>query len=320
MSVALSLILPNECYNIDDNKLALEVFNQTIDRVISYFGGRKQFVSKISVHNSDSDDWGEYEDLEDEYPAYSFDIPLLNASCRMRQGFWDIWINARYKDYFWPMEFDKHGYPYLWARDDAFDAARIFGFTEGWVCDEFHSWNSELVDREDRSFASWLTFGADEEDAKVYEFDISMFGGKADLADYETKYHDSFKECFALVEEFEQRFPQYKLLMLGRPSTPWCLVAKGEELFVVNRATGQSLTDFPIDNCEACYNGAGFTIFKGEASAFFSPSGEQLTDYRVGPFKWSWSKGEIFRQVITDVASGAQFYNDGTKADEEPQS
>lgn len=320
MSVDLSLILPNECYNIDDNKLALEVFNQTIDRVISYFGGRKQFVSKISVHNSDSDDWGEYEDLEDEYPEYSFDIPLLNATCRMEQGFWDIWINARYNDYFWPMAFDRHGYPYLWARNDSFDATRIFGFTEGWVCDEYHSWNSYLVELKDRSFASWLAFGKDEEDAKVHEFDISMFGEKAERAKYAPKYHDSFKECFALVEEFEQRFPQYKLLMLGRPSTPWNLVAKDEELFVVNRATGQSLTDFPIDNCEACYNGAGFTIFKGEASAFFSPSGGQLTDYRVGPFEWNWSKGELFRQVITDVTSGAQFYNDGTEADEEPQS
>lgn len=320
MSVDLSLILPNECYNIDDNKLALEVFNQTIDRVISYFGGRKQFVSEITIRNSDSDDWAEHLDPEDEYPDYSFEIPLLNATCLMEQGFWDIWINARYSHYFWPMEFDKYGYPYLWARNDSFDAARIFGFTEGWVCDEYHSWNSYLVELKDRSFASWLAFGADEEDAKVHEFDISMFGGKAERAKYAPKYHDSFKECFALVEEFEQRFPQYKLLMLGRPSTPWSLVARGEELFVVNRATGQSLTDFPIDNCEACYNGAGFTIFKGEASAFFSPSGEQLTDYRVGPFKWSWSKGEIFRQVITDVASGTQFYNDGTEADEEPQS
>lgn len=320
MGVDLSLILPNECYNIDDNKLALEVFNQTIDRVISYFGGRKQFVSEITIRNSDSDDWAEHLDPEDEYPDYSFEIPLLNATCLMEQGFWDIWINARYSHYFWPMEFDKYGYPYLWARNDSFDAARLFGFTEGWVCDEYHSWNSYLVELKDRSFASWLAFGADEEDAKVHEFDISMFGGKAERAKYAPKYHDSFKECFALVEEFEQRFPQYKLLMLGRPSTPWNLVAKDEELFVVNRATGQSLTDFPIDNCEACYNGAGFTIFKGEASAFFSPSGEQLTDYRVGPFEWNWSKGELFRQVITDVTSGAQFYNDGTEADEEPQS
>ena len=127
MSVDLSLILPNECYNIDDNKLALEVFNQTIDRVISYFGGRKQFVSEITIRNSDSDDWAEHLDPEDEYPDYSFEIPLLNATCLMEQGFWDIWINARYSHYFWPMEFDKYGYPYLWARNDSFDAARLFG-------------------------------------------------------------------------------------------------------------------------------------------------------------------------------------------------
>ena len=55
--------------------------------------------------------------------------------------------------------------------------------------------------------------------------------------------------------------------------------------------------------CDARMDGAPVTavsythldVYKrqGEASAFFSPSGEQLTDYRVGPFKWSWSKGEI---------------------------
>ena len=37
------------------------------------------------------------------------------------------------------------------------------------------------------------------------------------------------------------------------------------------------LTDFPIDNCRADFNGAGIQLFKGKESAFFSRTGKQMT-------------------------------------------
>lgn len=40
MSVDLSLILPNECYDIWDNALATKVFYKKIEEIAEYFGGR----------------------------------------------------------------------------------------------------------------------------------------------------------------------------------------------------------------------------------------------------------------------------------------
>ena len=60
MGVDLSLILPNECYDIWDNALATKVFYKKIAEIAEYFGGRESFVEDICIHNSDSPDWGRF--------------------------------------------------------------------------------------------------------------------------------------------------------------------------------------------------------------------------------------------------------------------
>ncbi|MDN4754962.1 hypothetical protein QYZ87_10625 [Porphyromonadaceae bacterium W3.11] len=317
MGVDLNLILPNDCKDLRDNKHALNVFNNTIDKITSFFGGRRQFVTDILIFNSDSKEWEEFGcNYEEDMPDYSFSIPLLSVTFYMKQGYWEVWTNARYYHYFWPFAIDQNGNPILWARYDCFNAARVLGFSEGWVCDDYHSWNCKLGD-EYADFEAWLNYGEDEEDAIVHEFTTSLFGGKTErYLDYASKFHDSFRECFQLVELFKRRFPQYKVLTIGRPNYRFALVSEEDNLFVVNIETGDSLTDFPIDNCKADYNGAGFAIFNGESSAFFSPTGIRLTDFRVGDFEWRWSvkHDSPFDQIITDMATGKQFFNDGSIA------
>lgn len=320
MGVDLSLILPNECHDIRDNALALKIFNETIQRIKSYFGGRDGFVENIEIYNSDSPDWGEYYHSDEYIGEYSFELPIINATCLLKQGYWDIWPMSRYSSYFWPYSKDINGNIRLWPREDAFDIARIFGFSEGWVCDEYHSWNSCLEDDGGTSFEKWCAYGEDEEDATVHEFDLGMFKGSLEVEpDYHAKYHDSFKECHALVETYEQMYPQYQLLTLGRPIGVFALAFKDKELYVVNLMTGESLTPFPIDCCHADFNRAGFTLSKGVERAFFNREGKQLTDFRKGNFSWRWDRESPLTQVIIDHASGRHFLTDGTDVPSEEE-
>ena len=317
MGVDLSLILPNECYDIWDNALATKVFYKKIAEIAEYFGGRESFVENICIHNSDSPDWGRFrtssEDPED-LLEYSFELPLIHATCLLRQGYWDIWIMSRYSTYFWPYSVDVNGHIRSWPREDAFDVARIFGFSEGWICDEYHSWNSPLDEDPNASFEKWCAYGDSIEDAQVYEFDLSIFKGRMEqVLDYHRKYHDLFSECHALVATLEQKYPGYKILSLNRPKN-WVLAAKGKELYVLEPTTGESLTPFPIDCCHANFNGAGFSVSKGEERAFFNRQGKQLTEFRKGGFRWSWAEGlGLTTIVIEDEASGRHFLSDGTE-------
>ena len=317
MSVNLSLILPNECYDIWDNALATKVFYKKIAEIAEYFGGRESFVEDICIHNSDSPEWGRFftsSEGPEDLLEYSFELPLIHATCLLRQGYWDIWIMSRYSTYFWPYSVDINGHIRSWPREDAFDVARIFGFSEGWICDEYHSWNSPLDEDPNASFEKWCAYGDSIEDAQVYEFDLSIFKGRMEqVLDYHRKYHDLFSECHALVAILEQKYPGYKILSLNRPKN-WVLAAKDKELYVLDPTTGESLTPFPIDCCHANFNGAGFSVSKGEERAFFNRQGKQLTEFRKGGFRWSWAEGiGLSTIVIKDEASGRLFLSDGTE-------
>ena len=325
MSVDLSLILPNDCHNIYDNAHALEIFNKTIAQIKAYFGGREGFIDDIRIYNSDSPDWKKYcsddsepedgdSDIDDECVEYSFSLPIINATCFLKQGYWDIWVMSRYSTYFYPYSKDINGNIYLWPRKDSFNIARIFGFSEGWICDEFHSWNSWLNEDRTANFQKWCTYGEDKEDAEVYEFDLSMFGGRMDRdCDYHSKYHDNFQECHDLVATYERMYPEYKILTIGRPLGDFALVCKDKDLYILNLKTGERLLPFPIDCCHADFNGAGFTVSKGNEKAFFNGERQQLTDFRAGDFSWYWLPHDYNDQAVIDHASGRHFNSeDGT--------
>lgn len=323
MSVDLSLILPNECQSLDKREEARRYFESTIDRVTQYFHGRKQFVTNITIKEDKEDEWDAVE--------YSFEIPALNITALMHAGFWDIWPVARYSHYFQWHEKDINGQPSIWARDVCFNVAQAFGFDEAWICDEFHSWNGP--NDYAHSFEEWKNYGNDVEDRTVYEFNQLNLDGlyvyAKEWPEYYSKYHDDFKECHAVVDTLNRKFPQYEFLAILVPLPHHALVAKGDDLYILDMKSGGLLTEFPIEDCHADFNGAGIQVFRtqydarGNAmdfaleSAFFNREGKRLTDYRVGDFSWAWDHSNrcpnsIFFQVIKDHATGKQFYTDGT--------
>ena len=308
MSVDLSQIIPNNCRSIVDPVEARKCFDDTIDSIIRYFRGHEQFVTEINIDEG-------FEDLDN--IDYSFEIPIFNIGVYMHAGFWDVWQNARYHHYFCPCGKDLFNKPRIWARDACFNTLLAFGRTDGWICDEFHSWNSALEDY-NSNFDDWKSYGETPEDRKIYEFDIMEF---ADVdvehqgwPDYKDKYHDEYKECHAVLEARKRQFPDHDILSINEPLPNYTFVAKGNELYLLNNETGNSLTDFPIDNCIANFNGAGIQIFHGDESAFYNMKGKQLTDFRRGKFTWDWDTRDWnrFGQIITDHATGKRFLTDGT--------
>ncbi len=114
MSVDLSLIIPNDCHDLRDNAQALETFNKTILRIQEYFCGHEGFVEDVVIYNSDAPDWSEYYNPDEDAGEYSFELPIINATCHLQQGYWDVWINSRYFHYFWPYAKDLNGNIILW--------------------------------------------------------------------------------------------------------------------------------------------------------------------------------------------------------------
>lgn len=312
MSVDLSLIIPNNCQSLRDAQNAKKCFDDTIDSVIKHFHGRKQFVTEISIRSNEDDP----DDIE-----YSFGIPFLNITAYMHSGFWDIWPVAGYSQYFFPFGIDMFGKPRTWPREVCFNTLLAFGHTEGWICDEFHSWNCKLEDF-GSTFEDWKAYGENDEDSIIHEFDIMRFADvdpqKGIWPDYDRKYHDSYKECHDVLNAIRSRFPEYDILSISNPLPDCALAAKNNELFILNYETGSCLTGNPIDNCRTDFNGAGIQVFKGEKSAFFNMEGKQLADFRVGNFSWKWDTRCIyaFRQIIIDEATGRKFLSDGTSYEE----
>lgn len=308
MSVDLSLIIPNKCRSLRDTDNAKKCFDDTINYIVKHFHGRKQFVTEISIRSNEDDP----DDIE-----YSFEIPFLNITAYMHSGFWDIWPVAGYSQYFFPFGTDMFGKPRTWPREVCFNTLLAFGHTEGWICDEFHSWNCKLEDF-GSTFEDWKAYGENDEDSIIHEFDIMRFADvdsqKGIWPDYNRKYHDSYKECHDVLNAIRSRFPEYDILSISNPLPDCALAAKNDELFILNYKTGSCLTGSPIDNCRTDFNGAGIQVFKGEKSAFFNMEGEQLTDFRVGNFSWKWDTRCIyaFGQIIIDEATGRKFLSDGT--------
>lgn len=312
MSVDLSLIIPNTCRSLLDKEDAKKCFNDTIERIVKYFHGRRNFITEITIAEEENEE----HDLE-----YSFEIPIINISVNMHAGFWDIWPVADYCSYFYPYAKDIFGKPRFWPRDICFNAAMAFGFNEGWICDDNHSWNCELSENTESTFEDWVVYGDTAEDGILYELDVMDFAdvdySKHMYPDYHEKYHDDFKECHAVLEVIRKKFPEYEILLINEPLRDYVLAAKGEELYLLNIETGESLTDLPIDDCNARFNGAGIQVFCGKESAFFNQKGQQLTEFRVGDFSWQWDPrpNRGIQQIVIDKATGRIFQPDGTTLD-----
>lgn len=226
MGVDISFIIPNKLRSKRNHKENVRYLDETIAQVKSYFRGKERFVTNRMVEREDMDYANEYSDDED--TIYSFEIPILDAELELRSGYWDVETYVHYCRYFL-YRLDKIGYKRVHLRETCFDIARILGYDEAWVCDEFHSWNCDLCDNMDATFNDWLKY-----DGAVNEYDISIAKSYDEKGwpDYESKYHDVFKECKEQLNYYQKRFPTYEILTLSSIGD-YLLAAQGDNLYLI---------------------------------------------------------------------------------------
>lgn len=309
MGVDISFIMPNGLRTKRNHEENVRSLDQTIKKVERYFRGKKHFVANRYVEKEESDSKYMSDEICD--TEYSFSLPFfVDAKFDLHCGYWDIETFFHYCRYFL-YNLDNMGRKRVHQREVLFDIARILGYDEGWVCDEYHSWNSGLG--EDDGFEEWKQYG-DEEDSTIYEYDLSIAKSfdEIQLLDEKSKYHDTFKECRELLAYYQNMFPQYEILTIT-DVFDCILVAQGYDIYLLNVKTGKLFVDYPIDGCGDCVNGGGIVIYKGKKCALFTCEGKQVTKFRNGGFNWEWKSSRYDDIIITDEATGRKYLSDGSE-------
>lgn len=314
MGVDISFIIPNKMRSKRIHKDNVRCLDETIAQVKKYFRGRERFVTSRIVEREDSD--SKYVPKDDFDTIYSFCVPYFDAEFELHCGYWDIETYYHYCRYFL-YTIDNTGQKCVILRNVFFDIARILGYDEGWVCDEYHSWNCGL--EENDGFEEWLKYpkDGDKDESMVHEYDISIAKSYNEIQklDYKSKYHDTFKECRELFNHYQEVFPAYEIVTISQAGD-YILAAQGDDLYLLNVNTGDRLTDFPIDGCDNTLNCGDFVVYKGKESALFTKEGKQVTPFREGTFTWDWHH-KRFQPcddiVITDEATGHKYLSDGSR-------
>jgi len=272
MGLDIAYILPTKLRSLRNHAECVRCLNETVSQAERYFHGKKHFVSGIYVERENEDLLREFS--ADELSGYAFYVPFL-AGCDfwLYAGFWGVTNGFRYWQYFCKKR-DAHGHWRCYLREIFFDAARMLGRSEGWLCSDLTMDN--FCDIQDDAFTAWLYDG--DEQPQEFQLKDALDVNDHGFPDYEDKYHDVFKECFELLEEYQVRFPNYEILTI-HPICNCILVAEGDDIRLLNPDTCAFLVPFPIDGIKE-YNDDYVTIYRGDQYAKFNHYGNQLTPFQ----------------------------------------
>lgn len=274
MGVDIALLIPTKVRSIRDHKDCVQCLDDTIAQIERYFHGKKHFVGGRYVERENEDLLSQFS--PDELTSYSFSTPFLdNSVFELCNGAWCVTNGYRYIAYFYKYK-DEHSRWRSWLREIAFDVARMLGRKDIWLCGDLLA-STFFDDDGNSSFERWKEYCDEGIPSTVFEFDFTKSKDVNDkgFPDWE-KYHDSFKECFELLQEYQERFPQYEILTI-HPIGGYILLADGDDIFLVNPDTGKRLTYFPIDGIKQ-YDNDSVTIYHGDNYAKFDFTGKQIQE------------------------------------------
>lgn len=276
MGVNIALLIPVEVKIRRNHIQCVQCLDDTISQVENFFHGKKHFTTGryvekenedlLSQFNSEGLDW------------YSFEVPFLDhSSFDLCNGAWSISNGYRYSSYFFKYK-DKLGRWRSWVREIVFDAVRMLGKNEIWLGgDELTS--TFIENEDDSSFEAWKEYSDEYIPSTIYEFDFAKAKSyeEESFPEYEEKYHDSFKECYDLLKEYQECYPQYEILSI-HPIGGYIIIAAGNDIYLMDPDTGCFLTNFPIDGIKE-YDDKSVTIYRGDKYAKFDFNGKKLTEY-----------------------------------------
>lgn len=276
MGVDISHIIRHDFRDVKNRDAALKYTKDAIERL------------KKNLHLYGTDD--EFE-ITDDYDCFTFSVPVYDVELSLHNGFWDM------ESFYHYCQIVMHDGDYFWLRCATFDIARALGQNEAWYAEEYYTWNGGNIEDADVPIEDWLLFAEKKYGKPIPEFDQQaiMAQGDVHIPNYETLYHDSFKECFSKFDKVQAEIGDYKLLGLHYTGNGYYRCEKDGGLYLINSETYRSMFNEPIEAMLQSLNGPEFIIRKDGLSAVFDMDGSQLTDFVKGKFDWKWGDVDIMK-------------------------
>lgn len=298
MSVYVQALMPFDFDRLSDKAASIDKITFIKKQLEEHFHLKQGF--KLEIDDNEGTEWSDFpNEYRIETPFHDFHVIIGNGYVTLDSAW-------RYSRYFYIVD------GLTWLRDKFFDFITALGYKDAIIADEFHGWNNIYGDNNLEmgdylfSFADWQ-----KKFPIVPKLDFSRFHvteGLDKWPDIEDFYIDDFKECFERKRMLEERFCEYKILTIGQICGEYILALKDDNLVLLNEATGKPLRCGRIDGINAWFNNAGFVIYKGNKSAFFTPDGKRLTPYRVQQFGWKWAEGRDLIRIVYNTKTEEEIF------------
>lgn len=270
MGVDISHIIRHDFKDVNNRVSSMGFVKETIESL------------KKNLHIYGVDE--EFE-LEEDFETISFQLPVYDVKFELHNGFWDI------ESYYHYCQIVMHDGDYFWLRRKIYDIVRALGQNEAWHAEEYYTWNGGNIEEPDVPLEAWIEF-VNKKYGSIPEFDQNAIMQQEDvhIPDYESVYHDTFKECIDTFEQIQSQLNGYRLLGLEFVGNGYYRCEKDGGLYLVNSETFKSMFNEPIEAMLQNLNGPEFVIKKNGMSAVFDMDGKQLTDFVPGSFCWKWAE------------------------------
>lgn len=299
MSVVLQAVVPNGFTDLDSKENAMKELMRVLAQLKRYLHSTKGFDLDVADY-----DGTEFECNN----SYAVELPFCFMEVAIGNGFLLIDAPFRHSAYFYIDEESDDGAMY-W-REFIFDVVSALGHERAIVASDDFGRN--------RAYKNGKEFG--DHDFTYYDY-LSEFGEIPEIKP--SSFHkfsapswpevedigwDGFADCRRRKEALQRQFPDFKIITLCRICGRFVLATKDDALTLLDLRTRKPLEVGAIDGFNARFNGAGFTLYKGDSQAFFNREGVRITPYGVRNFDWRWLPGKLDDIEIYDRKTGERVW------------
>lgn len=275
MGIYLNGIIPYDFNDLDCHEKATAEIHSILKKIQERWHFTKGF------HISCYDD-----ELE-----YSIDLPNDFGRIRLRNSFIEIDTSINYTSYF---------HESMWWRTRMFDIAEALDADTVYLGAEnsFHNHNYGKKEWFDNDFTI--------DDWKKEFHDIPMYDDEDEkilttFPDWIYLFQETFTACKERKAQLKKKFKNYEIVTISTIGNKFILALnKDKRLVLLDEENNKELECGEIDGIDQRFNGAGFAIYKGTTSAFYTPDGKKITDYKERKFDWCWGNGENLTIMVKD--------------------
>lgn len=261
MSVDLSVIIRTDFRERDNEEATLKKLEETA-AILNKSEGTTSFV----VDKDDSfDQWCI---RDNDYVHFFMRLELFN-------GFWHMETGFRYHQYFTKT---------MDIRNTIYGYAMLLGQTDAWLCEEYYTWNSGILEEPTRTFEEWKEYCVDRIKHVIREYDAREVLERRDYFYYgDGVRHDSFEDYHKKMRVYSEYFSGYTLLEMNNVA-PIIYLQKDSRKYLVNTDTIEFITGGPIDAYDMLDTCHYSWVKKDKLTAILSPEGKLVSDFMKAHF------------------------------------